>query len=48
MLFLLQFLARIFEIGAFVTFFFVIAALLESDVVIGWAGQVRRFITRRT
>jgi hypothetical protein len=46
MLYVLQFLTRIFEVGAFVTIFFVVAALLESEVVMGWAGQVRRFMKR--
>lgn len=31
--FVLEFLTRIFEVGAFVTIFFVVAALLESEVV---------------
>ena len=46
MLYLLQFLVRVFEVGAFVAIFFVVAFLLESKVVMGWAGQVRRFMTR--
>ena len=46
MLHLLQFLARIFEVGAFVAIFFVVAFLLESEVVIGWAVQVRRLVKR--
>src|SRR5260370_543044 len=36
MLYLLQFLTRVFEVGAFVAIFFVVAFLLESEVIIGW------------
>ena len=46
MLPLLQFVARILEIGAFVAIFFVVAFVLESKLVSAWAGQVRRFVKR--
>ena len=46
MLYLLQFLVRVFEVGAFVAIFFVVAFLLESEVVMGWAVQVRRLVKR--
>jgi hypothetical protein len=44
MLHVLQFLARIFEVGAFVAIFFVVAFLLESEVITGWAVRVRRLV----
>ena len=46
MFYLLQFLVRVFEVGAFVAIFFVVAFLLESEVVMGWAVQVRRLVKR--
>ena len=46
MFYLLQFLVRVFEVGAFVAIFFVVAFLLESKVAIGWAGQIRRLVKR--
>jgi hypothetical protein len=46
MLYLLQFLTRVFEVGAFVAIFFVVAFLLESEVIIGWAVRVRRLVKR--
>ena len=48
MLYLLQFLVRVFEVGAFVGIFFVVAALLESGVIMGWAVQVRRLMKRHS
>ena len=46
MLYLLQFLVRIFEVASFVAMFFVVAFLLESKVVSAWAVQVRRLMKR--
>jgi hypothetical protein len=46
MLHLLQFLARIFEVGAFVAIFFVVAFVLENKVYSVWAAQVRRLVKR--
>jgi hypothetical protein len=46
MLPLLQFLTRIFEICAFVAIFFVVAFVLESNLVSAWAVQVRRLVKR--
>jgi hypothetical protein len=48
MLHVLQFLARVFEVGAFVAIFFVVASLLESEVVMGWAVQLRRLLKRHS
>jgi len=46
MLHLLQFLVRVCEIGAFVGIFFLVAFLLESEIIMGWAVQVRRLVKR--
>jgi len=48
MLHLLQFLARIFEVGAFVAIFFLVAFVLESKVYSAWAVQVRRLVKRHS
>ncbi len=40
----LQFLARVFEVGAYVTFFFVLGSLLEGERITGWAAKVRRLV----
>jgi hypothetical protein len=48
MLHLLQFLTRVFEVGAFVAIFFAVAFLLEGEVVNTWALQVRRFVKRHS
>jgi hypothetical protein len=46
MLHFLYFLARILEVGAFVAIFFVVAFVLESNLVSAWAVQVRRLVKR--
>jgi hypothetical protein len=46
MVHLLQLLARVFEVGVYVTIFFAVAFLLEGEVVSGWAAQVRRLVKR--
>jgi hypothetical protein len=48
MLYLLQFLVRVFEVGAFVAIFFVVAFLLESEIIMGWAVQVCRLVNRHS
>lgn len=48
MVHLLQFLTRVFEVGAFVAIFFIVAFLLEGEVVSAWAMQVRRLMKRQS
>jgi uncharacterized membrane protein SpoIIM required for sporulation len=48
MLHLLEFLTRVFEVGAFVAIFFVVAFLLEGEVVSAIAVQVRRLVNRHS
>ncbi len=40
----LQFLARVFEVGAYVTIFFVLGSLLEAEGIRACVARVRRLV----